>query len=156
VSDEASRAVAHLIDELQAGWDGQDAEVTDRSLADDVVWGSPFGATVHGHEQLHGIHVRLKEEGRGGPSSRFEVVQVLAPTPDVVIAQVRRLALDRTGQPLEPTTDTSGPFSEMILYVLVNREGRWWLAAGQNTPIRPAPSTDSTQRGGAPRVRERS
>lgn len=23
------------------------------------------------------------------------------------------------------------------MYVLVRRDGQWWLAAGQNTPIRP-------------------
>jgi hypothetical protein len=28
-------------------------------------------------------------------------------------------------------------FSEMAMYVLVRRDRRWWLAAGQNTPIRP-------------------
>jgi hypothetical protein len=27
---------------------------------------------------------------------------------------------------------------EMALYVLIEREGRWWLAAAQNTPIRQA------------------
>jgi hypothetical protein len=27
----------------------------------------------------------------------------------------------------------------MALYVLVRRDGTWWLAAGQNTPVRPAP-----------------
>jgi hypothetical protein len=30
-------------------------------------------------------------------------------------------------------------FSEMAMYVLVRRDGKWWLAAGQNTPIRPKP-----------------
>jgi hypothetical protein len=26
---------------------------------------------------------------------------------------------------------------EMALYVLVRREGRWWIAAAQNTPVKP-------------------
>jgi hypothetical protein len=29
----------------------------------------------------------------------------------------------------------------MALYVLVERDGIWWIAAGQNTPIRPKPTT---------------
>jgi hypothetical protein len=77
------------------------------------------------------------------PASRFEVVSVLAPAPGVVVTHIRRQAL------------TAGGFSEMALYVLVEREGRWWLAAAQNTPIRqpdgaPAtagPSVDSVESG---------
>jgi hypothetical protein len=62
------------------------------------------------------------------PPSRFEVVQVMAPAPGVAVAQIRRRAL----------ADSSG-FSEMTLYVLVERDGTWWLAAGQNTPVATPP-----------------
>jgi uncharacterized protein (TIGR02246 family) len=94
---------------------------------------------VHGYEELHATHVRLKQQGMGGTSSRFEVVQVLAPAPNVAIAHVRRVALDAEGQATTPTTNATVPFSEMALYVLVQRNGTWWLAAGQNTPLRPLP-----------------
>jgi len=136
----ANGAVVGLVAELQAGWDQHDADVTDGSLADDVLWGSPFGATVQGYEPLHAIHVRLKQHAAGGTSSRFEIVNVLAPAPNVAVAQVRRVALDRDHEPVEPTSDLTGPFSEMALYVLVRRDRTWWLAAGQNTPVRPPPS----------------
>jgi PPOX class F420-dependent enzyme/OxyR family protein/uncharacterized protein (TIGR02246 family) len=136
----ANEAVAHLIAELQAGWDQHDAEITDRSLADDVLWGSPYGATLQGYEKLHDIHIRLKEQGKGGTASRFEAVAVLAPTPNVVVAHVRRVALDSGGHALQPTSDLTGAFSEMALYVLVRRDRTWWLVAGQNTPLRPPPT----------------
>jgi PPOX class F420-dependent enzyme/OxyR family protein/uncharacterized protein (TIGR02246 family) len=139
VAPEAIDAVTHFVEELQAGWDEHDADVSNRHFADDLMWGSPFGATVDGYDQLHAIHVRLKQQGRGGASSRYEIVRVLAPTPNVAIAHVRRVALDPEGRPLESTTDTTGSFSEMALYVLVRRGQSWWLAAGQNTPVRPPP-----------------
>ena len=60
------------------------------------------------------------------PESRFEVVAASSPAPGVVACQIRR-------QAVEP-----GGFSEMALYLLVERDGRWWLAAAQNTPIDPA------------------
>ena len=135
---EAADAVAQLVEELQAGWDRHDADLSNRHFAADIAWGSPFGATVHGYDELHAIHVRLKQQGRGGPSSRYEIVRVLAPAPDVAVAQVRRVALAPDRQPIEPSDDITGSFSEMALYVLVRRGGVWWLAAGQNTPIRSA------------------
>jgi hypothetical protein len=76
-------------------------------------------------EPQHAIHVGLKQQGMEGPSSRYEIVQVQAPAPDVAMAHVRRVALDPDGQPLEPTAELSGPFSEMALYVLVKRNGAW-------------------------------
>jgi PPOX class F420-dependent enzyme/OxyR family protein/uncharacterized protein (TIGR02246 family) len=136
---EAIEAVTHLVEELQAGWDEHDADVSNRHFARDLMWGSPFGATVDDYDQLHAIHVRLKQQRRGGASSRYEIVRILAPTPDVAVAHVRRVALDLDGRPLELITDATGSFSEMALYVLVRRGQTWWLAAGQNTPVRPAP-----------------
>ena len=135
---EAIDAVARLVEELQAGWDRHDADLSNRRFAANVMWGSPFGATVHGYEELHAIHVRLKQKGKGGLSSRFEVVRVLAPAPGVAVAQVRRVALDSDGQPIAPSDNITDSFSEMALYVLVRQGDIWWLAAGQNTPIRPA------------------
>ena len=137
----ANEAVVALVEELQAGWDEHDADITDRHLANDILWGSPFGATLQGYEKLHDIHIRLKQQARGGHSSQFEIVGVLVPTPNVAVAQVRRVALDPDGHPLEPTSDVTGAFSEMALYVLVRRERTWWLAAGQNTPLLPPPTS---------------
>lgn len=138
VAQEATVAVAHLVEELQTGWDRHDADISNRHFAADIIWGSPFGATVHGYQELHAIHVRLKQAATGGASSRYETVQVLAPAPGLAVAQIRRLALER-GEPVEPSDDLAGAFSEMALYVLVRHNGTWWLAAGQNTPIRLGP-----------------
>jgi PPOX class F420-dependent enzyme/OxyR family protein/uncharacterized protein (TIGR02246 family) len=138
-ADSAAEAVQGLVAELQAGLDSHDADVYNWHFAADVIWGSPFGATVHGYNRLHAIHVQLKREQRGGPSSRYEIVAVLSPAPDVALAQVRRVALDPDGQPVMPSADLTGSFSEMALYVLVRRDGTWWLAAGQNTPVQPVP-----------------
>jgi len=134
-ADTAQAAVERLVAELQEGYDRQDADISNRHFATDLIWGSPFGATVRGYDDLHAIHVRLKERAVGGPASRYEVVETLAPAPGVAVAHVRRVALDADGNPA-PEGDSTAGFSEMALYVLVRRGGSWWLAAGQNTPIR--------------------
>jgi PPOX class F420-dependent enzyme/OxyR family protein len=131
----AQAAVQRLVAELQAGYDRRDAAISNRHFAADLIWGSPFGATVTGYDELHAIHERLKERGVGGPASRYEIVHTLAPAPGVAVAHVRRVALDARGNPAAEGDDDAG-FSEMALYVLIRHGGTWWLAAGQNTPIR--------------------
>jgi hypothetical protein len=81
--------------------------------------------------------MRLKQQATSGATSRYEIVRAFAVSDDVIVAHVARYALNPEGRPIEPSSDTTGTFSEMALYVLVRREGTWWLAAGQNTPIRP-------------------
>ncbi|MET9022525.1 hypothetical protein ABZV93_21350 [Actinopolymorpha sp. NPDC004070] len=49
---------------------------------------------------------------------------------------MRRQAVDDDGE-------ASADFSEMAMYVLVERDGRRWLAGGQNTPIGQAPPLPS-------------
>jgi uncharacterized protein (TIGR02246 family) len=136
---EARDAVDAFVAGLQAGIDDTDAQIFNADFADDVMWGSPYGATVIGYDTLHAIHREMHQRGVAvtGPSSRYQTVHVMAPTPDVAIAHVRRVALDGRGEQI-PIDDAS-VFSEMAMYVLVRRDGKWWLAAGQNTPIRPKP-----------------
>jgi uncharacterized protein (TIGR02246 family) len=134
---EADRAIAAFVSELQQGWDQRDAVISDRHFAADLAWGSPYGATVFGYDQLHAIHTRLKQQGTGGAASRYEIKHACAVSDDVIVAHVARYALDSQGHLIDPTSETTGAFSEMALYVLVRRDGVWWLAAGQNTPIRP-------------------
>lgn len=124
--DEARAVAERFMAELQDGHDRNDADRYDASFAADILWGSPYGATVTGISELLPIHRRLKAD-RVAPPSRFELVHVLAPADGVVVAQIRRRDL---------SSDIKGSgFSEMAMYVLTERDGRWWLAAGQNTPI---------------------
>lgn len=134
---DALEAMKRFVGELQEGIDARDADIYNRHFAEDVLWGSPFGATVAGYDAIHPIHVRLNAQGTGGPASRYEIDQVIVPADGIVVAHVRRVALDADGQSVQTTEEAPGAFSEMALYVLVRRDGDWWLAAGQNTPIRP-------------------
>ena len=136
---DARDAVDEFVAGLQLGIEDADAETYNADFADDVMWGSPYGATVFGYDTLHSIHREMHQRGVPvtGPASRYQTLHVMAPTPDVAIAHVQRVALDARGEQI-PIDDASA-FSEMAMYVLVRRDGNWWLAAGQNTPIRPKP-----------------
>lgn len=124
--ESARRAAAQLVGELQRGWDSRDADETDASCAADVMWGGPFGAIVDGYDELHAIHVKLKAGASHG-ATRFELQRVLAPAPGVAVVHVRRVG---------------DGFSEVAMYVLIERDARWWLAAGQNTKVEPGKSAN--------------
>jgi uncharacterized protein (TIGR02246 family) len=137
VNSDAEAAVAAFASGLQAGHDQRDAQVLNRQFAADIIWGSPFGALIEGYDQLHPIHVRFQQKPKSRPDFRYRVRHMVAVTDDVVIAHIARLALAPDGNPLPPSAAPEQPFSEMAMYVLVRKDGQWWLAAGQNTPMRP-------------------
>jgi uncharacterized protein (TIGR02246 family) len=141
---DAESAVEAFAAGLQAGHDQRDADILNRQFAADVIWGSPYGALVEGYEHLHPIHVRFQQDGRDKPAFRYQVRHLLAVSDEVVIAHIARIALGAEGKPLPPSGDPALPFSEMAMFVLVRREGDWWLAAGQNTPIRPGGAAPAT------------
>jgi len=129
-ADTADEAVRLLLDRLQTGGETGNADRFDSLFADDVLWGSPYGQVLTGYAPLNQVHRSMMAAPPVG-ASRYEVVQTCAPTPDVVLTHVRRRSL---------AAAPGGPdFSEMALYVLIRRNGQWWLAAGQNTLIREKP-----------------
>jgi hypothetical protein len=146
----AHAAITQLISTLQAGWDASSADTFDHHFAADIAWGSPYGQTISGFENLYQIHSSIMSRSTL-PASRYEIVNVLAPVEGVVVAHVRRQALysaernDEEGENTEGIKDggeakMEGGFSEMAMYVLVERDGEWWVAAGQNTVVGKPPS----------------
>lgn len=146
---ETSTAVHEFVAGLQAGHDQRDADVLNRQFASDIAWGSPYGALIDGYDQLHPIHAGFQRHPRHGPPFRYEVRHMLPVSGEIIIAHVARLALSEDGEPLPASSDPNAPFSEMALYVLVRRDGEWWVAAAQHTPIRPggAVSTEPVKPG---------
>lgn len=114
-----------------------DAAEFNRQFANDVVWGSPTGYMISGFDELHAIHQRFFAGSMKANPSRFSLENVVFFDPVSAVAHVRREAIDTDGCVIDPATQSDGHiFHEIALYVLVKRDGAWWLAAGQNTPLR--------------------
>jgi hypothetical protein len=69
--------------------------------------------------------------------SRFSLEKVVFFDSTLAAAHVRREAIDADGRVIDPATQSDPQIlHEIALYVLAKRDGAWWLAAGQNTPLR--------------------
>ena len=121
-SVDTDAAVNALLHTLQRGYETGQADVYDELFAEDLLWGTPKGQVVHGFSHLNAIHRQMMGGKAVTPASRFEIVQTTCPAPGVVVTQIRRRALN-------------GEFSEMAMYGLAKRRGRWWVAGAQNTPV---------------------
>jgi hypothetical protein len=114
--DRESDPVDAFVKELQSAIDTGNASHFNRHFAQDVLWGSPFGAVV----PVKG-------------AARYVVEHARFPAEDIAVAYVRRLSM----QPSEPPSPgRPGAFDELALLVLVRRDGEWWLAAAQHVPDR--------------------
>jgi hypothetical protein len=59
----AADAIERLVAGLQDGLDRADADAYDRQFSSDVLWGSPYGATVRGYAALNAVHRSLMAAG---------------------------------------------------------------------------------------------
>ncbi|HEY8544624.1 MAG TPA: hypothetical protein VIL36_06240 [Acidimicrobiales bacterium] len=146
-------AVEEFVGGLQAALDAFDADAYNRQFAEDVLWGSPFGMIVRGYDEIHAIHTRMlaAAHDRGDAGSRYEIEDARRIADDVAIAYVRRRSLAEAKPPADSSDDAddadhtedaqpqpgrAAGFDELALFVLVRRDGAWWLAAGLHTPDR--------------------
>ncbi len=132
---DASEAVNGFVAGLQAAVDASDADLFNQAFAEDVLWGSPFGAVVAGYDDIHAIHLGMFAGGAtaAGGGSHYEVEHARRLADDVAIAYLRRSSQAERGAQQPGRADT---FDELALVVLVHRADRWWLAAGLHTPDR--------------------
>ncbi len=118
---------------------GKSIDATDfnRQFANDVVWGSPSGYVISGFDELHALHQRFFTGAMKTNLSRFTLVNLVLYDPCLAVVHVRRDAIDAEDRIIDPAAQPDPLiFHEIAMYVLVKRDGTWWLAAGQNTPIR--------------------
>ncbi len=127
-------AILAVIATLEHAVNTSNGDLFDSVLSEDVIWGSPKGQIVLGLDQLNPIHQRLAANSRQyGYSSRFTVEALGFLSADVACASVRRTGLDEHEMPLNPCPGSI--VQELVLYVLVRREDRWWIVSAQNTPV---------------------
>jgi uncharacterized protein (TIGR02246 family) len=126
------KGVHTLIEELQQAIDTGDVDLFNKRFSKDILWGSPFAAVVSGYDQIHAIHARMFSRVKAGQNkSAYKIEQVGFLDEHVAVVYVRR-----TSSPPRYANDATGGFDELAIFVLIHRDGDWWLAAAQHVPDR--------------------
>ena len=124
-------AVRGVIADVETGLNTNDAELMVRHFAEDAVAVGVDGRETVGRSALRAAHERAV--GPGGflrdQLARYEVVDVTFVRPDVALVRKHAHAVDGDGAAIDVGHAMSA------LYVLAREQGRWWIAARQNTLV---------------------
>lgn len=122
-------AIEQIVRNVETSINTNDAELMVADFAADASVVNANGVQITGREALLEAS---RQELAGFLKDQFvhyEVADITFLRPDIAIAHKRAREVTATGEPIDidPTT--------IALYILVKRDGRWWVAARQNTLI---------------------
>ncbi|MGW5570840.1 SgcJ/EcaC family oxidoreductase [Nocardia thailandica] len=122
-------AIEAIIAGVETAFNTNDPDLMTADLAENAVVGNAAGALTHGRAEVlassrAGLRGFLRDE-----FVRYDVTGVSFPLADMALAHKEARATTADGTPLD--TDPA----MIALYVLVKREGRWWIVARQNTLV---------------------
>lgn len=119
-----SRRIEEIFTELENAFREADAAGFDARFTEDVVFTAVNGARFVGWDDLHAYHRERLAVPTDGIRTWYEIERVTFPAPDVAMVFFR--------QPIE----TAGTERVNVgTWVLVRRDGDWWICAGQNTGV---------------------
>jgi uncharacterized protein (TIGR02246 family) len=122
-------AIEAIVADVEAGFNGNDAELMNLHVADDATIVNAVGQQLDGRAEI----MAASETGLAGPRAderaRYLVTDVTFVRPDVALAHKRAWAIDAQGR------DIDVGHAMVALYVLTEEHGRWWIRARQNTLV---------------------
>ena len=123
------RAIEQVIADIETGFNGNDPELSVAHFTDDATAVNVAGLLISGRDAL----LDANRAGLAGPLrdqyARYELGDVTFLRPDVAIAHKRAWAVTADGEPLDVG------HAMIALYVFVRDDGRWRVAARQNTLV---------------------
>ena len=126
---EIHKALAALVDDVERGFNTNDAELMVSPFTDDA-WAVGVTGTVHsGREEMVEVSRQLLAGPLHDQHAAYQLADVRLLRSDVAIA--RKLA--RVADPERGTVELAP--SMVALYVFAKEDGRWRVAARQNTLI---------------------
>ncbi|WP_280436029.1 SgcJ/EcaC family oxidoreductase [Nocardia carnea] len=125
-------AIRQLVTDVETGYNTNDAQLMVSGFTANAAAGNAVGTIISGYDALldsarRGLAGFLADE-----YVRYAVTDIVFLRPDIAIAHKAARAVTADGEPIDRDP------AMVALYVLVRENGRWWVAARQNTLV-PAP-----------------
>lgn len=121
-------AITRVIRDVEDGFNSNDPDLSTEHVAEDAVVVNVRGALLRGRAAVH----EANRVGLAGPlreaTAHYRVSDVAAVAPDVVVVQ-------KSAWSTPEAADAGGTPEMRALYVMVRREGRWWIVRRQNTLV---------------------
>jgi uncharacterized protein (TIGR02246 family) len=122
-------AIERIISDIETGFNTKDPDLSVEHFTENATAVSVAGTLLSGRAALLDANIRSLSGPLRDQYARYEVDEVVFVRPDVAVAHKRAWATTADGEPID--TD----HSMITLYVLVKEDGRWWVAARQNTMV---------------------
>jgi uncharacterized protein (TIGR02246 family) len=123
-SVEDLRAIDDVFAEIQAGVSEFDAERVGARFTDNASFTTPAGHRFDGRQAINAHHRRQLAKPVEGFRTRIIREHATFPAPDTAVVFVRQEA-----------STAAGDFANAGTWVLVKRDGGWWVHAVHNTNV---------------------
>jgi uncharacterized protein (TIGR02246 family) len=123
-------AIRKVVQQVEWAQQREDPDAFLRLFTTEAVWVTAFGRRLIGLDEIGEFTRSVLPGSMATSTAHYEVANVVFVRPDVALVQVDQQPITLDGLPLE-SEDPGRP-----LYVMVMNEGRWKIAAGQNTKVR--------------------
>lgn len=121
--------IKQVIADVERGFNAKDAGLMNKHMAPDAAVVSALGVRLTGLPEI----MTVSEQGLAGPLrdqfARYEVRDVRFLRPDVALVHKEAFAVTADGEPIDLEHAMNA------LYVMVKEDGRWLIAARQNTLV---------------------
>ncbi len=122
-------ALRALVDDVEVGFNTNDAERMVRGFADDGTAVGVTGALLRGRDEMLDVSRDLLAGPLRDQRARYELDDIRFVRPDVALGYKRAWAVDADGHDLDVG------HAMVALYVFVREGDRWEIAARQNTLV---------------------
>lgn len=135
--DEAD--LRQLVATQSEGWNRGDAAAWSKDFAPDADFINIVGSVFEGHDQIEQRHAAIFGSIFKGSQVKVTVRRLVFPAVDIAVVDTVHELTGHPGLPPGVKNTETGLLRTQMKYVMKKESGRWWIVAGHNTDVKPAP-----------------